>query len=349
MSVAWVGAGIAAVGTISQMSNAGSAGDVQGAAAGDANATQKYMYDTTRADNQPFQENGVAGNNRLAYLLGIGGVGANGQGGTVTANNLGNTMGTWTPNQVLYKTSPQYKNAWDNFIKAHQEQYGINPDTNRGSNPADLQSQLAAYGFNLDDYNKNAAANTATDSSYGSLLKKFDANDLKNDVVYQNGLQFGLDEGAKAINRGAAAAGSYDSGAVAKALTRFGNDYGTTKTEGAYNRDTADKNNIFNKLSGISGTGQAAVNNVSSAGQNYANNVSNTQLGLGNARGASSIAQGNALSNGLVNGYNNYQQANLLNSFQNGSLGSNNINYGSGNTGSTNGGYYGGDNSYGSY
>jgi hypothetical protein len=331
------------------MSSAGSAEQAQSAGAGDANATQKYMYDTTRADNAPFQQNGVAGNNRLAYLLGIGGTNAQGQGGPVSKAQLGNTTGAWTPNATLYANSPEYRQAWDSFIKDHQAQYGKGPDSTGGSNAGALPGELASRGFDINAYNKQVGEATSGDNSYGSLLKKFDANDLNNDVVYQNGLQFGLNEGAKAINRGAAAAGSYDSGAVAKALTRFGNDYATTKTEGAYNRYEADKNNVYNKLAGISGTGQTAVNNVSSAGQNYANNVSSTQLGLGNARGASAIAQGNALSNGLVNGYNNYQQANLLNSFQNGNFGSGNINYGSGNTGSTNGGYYGGDNSYGSF
>lgn len=218
-------------------SNAARAGyDQQAQAAERSDATQRYMYDTTRADNMPFLQAGQAGANRLSRLLGLSG------------------------------------------------------DT--GS------------------------------SDYGSLTRKFTANDLTNDPVYQSGLQFGLDEGTKGINNQASASGNLLSGATLKALTRFGNDYGSTKANESYNRFNTDNTNLYNRLAGISGAGQQAASQVGSAGANYGNNVSNTALGLGNARAASGIAAGNALGGGISSAVNNYNQNQLMNKlFSNGSGG----------------------------
>lgn len=304
MSVAWVGAGIAAVSVASNASSAKKAGKAQQAGADASIASQEYMFDETNRLNQPFRDSGLLGNNALMYGLGLGG-------GQYSANGMGlanTSSGTWTPNRELYDTNPQYKNAWDQFIVEHKEKYGVDPG--QGSDTSALPAELYARGF-------NSYANAPGEAGRGDLLKKFDENDLNSDVVYNSGLQFGLDEGTKAINRMGAANGGLQSGAIAKALTRFGNDYGSTKAGDAYNRYTNDQNNKFNKLASTSGIGQVATNQIASAGQNMANNNSATQIGLGNARGASAIAQGNALSNGLSSAYNGYQQNQLMNTFAN--------------------------------
>ena len=185
----------------------------------------------------------------------------------------------------------------------------------------------------------------ASDPNYGSLSRSFGeqapathafgAADYANDFVSQNGLQFGLDEGQKGVERQQQASGGLLSGATLKALTRFGNDYGTKNTAGAYdrfmgeqgrdygkytdryNRFNTDNTNQFNRLSGVAGTGQQATNTVGAAGQNYANNSSQIAQGLGNAQGASAIAQGNAWSGALQGGVNNYQQNRLIDAYQN--------------------------------
>ena len=187
--------------------SADSAADAQTSAAAQSDATQRYQYDTTRADNAPFRQTGLQANNHLAWQM----------------NN-------------------------------------------------------------------------------GVLGAKFTNADMNADPVYQNGLQFGLSEGAKGINRQAAAGGSMLSGATLKALTRFGNDYGSQKANESYNRFQADNTSQFNKLASLSGAGQVATNQTSAAGQNMANNISQSQQGVGNARGSAYLAQGNALQNALNGG-----------------------------------------------
>jgi hypothetical protein len=60
---------------------------------------------------------------------------------------------------------------------------------------------------------------------YGSLNRRFTMDDFEADPVNQLGLQFGLDEGSKAIRRMFGAQGMGRSGAAAKGLTRFATDY----------------------------------------------------------------------------------------------------------------------------
>lgn len=131
--------------------------------------------------------------------------------------------------------------------------------------------------YNLGRYGDDATArkafgiespDSATDENTGMLLRPFSQDDLDNDVVYNSGLQFGLDEGIKGVNRQATARGGLDSGATLKALTRYANDYGTTKASGAFDRNMANKNSIYNFLSGSADRGLNATNSMSSNNSN---------------------------------------------------------------------------------
>lgn len=227
--------GVAAplIGGLLGSSDASKAADAQENASNKADATQRYEYDTTRADNQPFHDAGVS------------------------------ALGSLTN--------------------------GLLPG--------------------------------------GQFSRRFSASDLNADPVYQNGLQFGLNEGTKAINRSGNAAGSYYSPATAKALMRFGNDYATTKGADAYNRFNTDETNMFNRYAGIAGVGQQANSLVANAGQNAANNISQNQIGAGNARASGYIAQGNAINGALGQGLNQYQNQQYMNI-----LGGNNTNSATSNT-----------------
>ena len=136
--------------------------------------------------------------------------------------------------------------------------------------------------------------NTGADG-YGSLLKPFTADSVKTDQGYQ----FGLDQGVKTASDSAAARGGLYSGATLKALTKYGNDYATTKFDDAFNRDQTTKGSIYNKLAGVSGTGQTATTQVDSAGAALAQNQGANLIGAGNARGAADISTGNAIGSGL--------------------------------------------------
>lgn len=316
-----LGAGAAAVGGAALSANAaGNAADAQERGANQANATSRYQYDQTRKDNAPFLANGTAASNALAYRLGLGGTAKGGASATDYSAAPTSTFAGQSGNPL-----------WDKIIGGfqanHQAQYGsaFNRDWNADAEAMQTKAALdAAYKNQLatDPEMQALMAGQAqqqtqneADPQFGSLLKKFGQDDLNNDLVYQNGLQFGLDQGVQGLNRQAAASGSLLSGAAAKALTKFGNDYATTKGNESFNRFQVQRDGTFNKLAGLSGVGQVASNQVGSAGQSMANQVSQNQVGMGNARGASGIAQGNAWSGAGTSMVNNYQQSNMVDAY----------------------------------
>lgn len=147
----------------------------------------------------------------------------------------------------------------------------------------------------------------------GALNKRFTVQDFLDDPVTKLSFQTGLDRGTQALDRMAGARGSRNSGAQLKALTQFGTDYGGTKAGESYGRFYGDQDRQFNRLAAIAGVGQTATNAGVTAGSNSANQISNILTAQGNARGAASIAQGNAYSGGLGTIGQWYNQQNILN------------------------------------
>ena len=87
------------------------------------------------------------------------------------------------------------------------------------------------------------------------------------------------------------------SGAQAKALQRFGQDYAGSKLNESYNR-----------LASIAGIGQQATRDNNAAGQNYASNAGQNITGMGNARAGAYIGGANSWSNAIGNALNAYTQ-----------------------------------------
>lgn len=152
----------------------------------------------------------------------------------------------------------------------------------RQSNSAREANDLQRYIFDQQraDTAPYRAAGTDALSQIQALLKN------PNSVRRDPGYRFGLNEGVGALENSATARGMTYSGAQAKALQRFGNDYANTKLDQTYNR-----------LSNIAGLGQIGTN--PGPGQNYANNVGNNMIGIGNAQAANSLARGSAYGNAL--------------------------------------------------
>jgi hypothetical protein len=219
------------VGGLINANSARNALDAQVATGQQADATQRYFYDTNRADNADFLRNGRAASNALAGGLGIG------------------------------------------------------PATPGG--PAS-----------------------------GELMRKFTIDDFNADPVNQLAFKFGMDQGVQGINRQASARGGIDSGAILKRLTEHGIGFGNQFAGDSRNRFVADQDTRYNRLAGVSGSGQVASAQVGAAGMNAGNNIAQNQTAVGNARGASAIAQGNALAGGLTGAYDNYQNSQFINALR---------------------------------
>lgn len=240
----------------------------------------RRQYNQTRADFEPFRQTGLAGNSRLAYLLGLS-----------PSQSVGGATTPLTAEQLRQQLIGDYTT----------DKAGLN---------AAIQQRLAQQSQQQE---AERAAAAAGDPNYGSLMRSFTAQDLESDPVYQSGLKFGLDQGTGAINARTSALGQYDSGATLKALTRYANDYGSTKANESYNRFNNNQSNIYNRLAGISGTGQTATGQVASAGMNASNQIGGALSDMGNARAAGIVGGTNAWGNALTSGANAYQNQQFLN------------------------------------
>jgi hypothetical protein len=101
MSVAMVGVGVAAVGTIAQMNAAGDAADAQSSSAREANQMEMMAQQQLREDLSPWVESGRGANSLLNQYLGIGGAGSS----AVTSMGLQTGL---SPEQVRQQLSSRF-------------------------------------------------------------------------------------------------------------------------------------------------------------------------------------------------------------------------------------------------
>lgn len=242
----------------------------------------------TEARLAPYLGIGTAANKRLAGLLGLGGT-PGGSGMLAEGDGINN------PVYKRYMAGAGV-GAWDQ----------VDPDSRR-----------KAYA-EVEQFNA-LAGNDSNASDYGSLTRQFTQADLDKDVPYNKGLQFGIDQGAGAINARAIQNGGYDSGATLKALTRFGNDYGETKAGGAQQRFTQGQNQMYNQLSGQQGVGIGAAGGVTNAGNLATGQMMEASSQGANAMAAGRVGQANAMSGAFggigtaIQGYQNNQVLQKIN------------------------------------
>lgn len=297
--MAWMGIAASVAGSVLSSSMqgdaAGDASSAQGQSSAAAIGEQRRQYDLTRSDQAPWREAGSAAQNRLAVILGLK---TNARTpGMSNTNALPDTSFDFYDGGRFTRVTGQDGKEWQ--------------DTRTGKlyerSPAG-RAEARADGA-LDP------VETGPDEGYGGLNKKFTLADRDADPVYQSGLEFGLREGTDGINARALAGGRYDSGATLKALTRFGNDYGSTKANESRNRFVSDQDSIYNRLAGVSSSGQTSTAQVGAAGTNMANNVSELMTGAGNARAAGIVGGANAwggAASGINNAIGNYQNNQTL-------------------------------------
>lgn len=118
-------------------------------------------------------------------------------------------------------------------------------------------------------------------------------------VMAEPGYQFGLSQGLGAIDKSASARGGLYSGATLKALSRYGNDYASTKFNDAFNRLETSTNNRFNRFATAAGIGQAATNQVNAQGAQLGQSIGSNLIGAGNASAAATLGSANAWTNAL--------------------------------------------------
>lgn len=292
--MSWVATGIVVSGYLGSQASK-KAGQLQAESTQAGIGEQARQYDQSREDLMPWMNVGRQGLNTLADYLGLGGGNINGQ-------QISQPV---SPNQQDFMTTIPGKRTATPHPRGGADQWTTQPSTQQ-FDQAGWEAALAKYNQDLSNYQAQQQTGLAQkDGTFGSLLK---------DYVFEEdpGHQFGLAEGEKGINRGAAARGGWDSGATMKALLKYNQDYAGTKYNEGFNRDAANKGNKFSMLAGVSGMGQGATNQVSSLGANSANQISNLYTQGGNARAAGIVGGANAWNNAIGQGIGAYQNKQFM-------------------------------------
>ena len=182
-------------------------------------------------------------------------------------------------------------------------------DTSRQASDASVAEQRRQYDLSRADQQPFLTAGTgavnrlAAGVGYGG---EFGAA-MPFDFQYSEdpGAGFRMAEGVKALDRSAAARGGLLSGATLKGVQRYGQDLGSQEYGNAFNRyvtrfnaNTGERNQLYNRLAGVAGTGQTTAGQLASQGANMAGNVGNIMMGsaanTGNAAMAAAGARNSA-------------------------------------------------------
>ena len=116
-------------------------------------------------------------------------------------------------------------------------------------------------------------------------------NRQKYDFQQTPGYQFRLEQGTNALDASAAARGNLFSGRQLKALTEYGQNFGTNEY-----------NNRFNRLASMAGMGQVSSGQSAGLGANYAQQMGGSIYDAGQARASGYMGQANAWQNALNQG-----------------------------------------------
>jgi hypothetical protein len=196
----------------------------------------------------------------------------------------------------------------DQQTELQREQYLKNLELNKPFREAGLAAQNKLLGY------------LGLGAGDGRYTKDFSMGDYQADPGYA----FRLSEGMKALDRTAASRGGLLSGATLRGAQRYGQDLASQEYQNAFNRYQVNRSNQLNPLQSLLGVGQTATGQDISGGANYASNVGNALgtfgaaqagniIGAGNARASGYMGGANAISSGVGQGLNFYQNQNLVN------------------------------------
>jgi len=274
------------------------AAKAQEAAALRQEAAAKAFDERTQKQTEPYRKFGEGATNKLSDYLGID---SDNPDYMRAENDFKTAQGEY--DRLLKTPQLPVKGDFDNRyaqnfgmlggVAMGEKRKNATANTNNEALIASAKGRLDASRAKLDGTQRT----NARSDTFGSLLNSFTENDLNNDVVYNKGLEFGLNEGVKGLNRQNLATGGFDSGAALKELTRYANDYGETKADGAQKRFMGDKTFTFNSLLGGTQTGQNAIGQSIGSSGTALNGKIGAIGDFGNARSAGAIRQGNNSAN----------------------------------------------------
>lgn len=212
-------------------------------------------------------------------------------------------------------------------ISANASSQAAGQEANAANNASQTQ-------WNMYQDEKNTAAPWVTAGQSGlaqlqsampDLTRQFTAQDFQSNPGYQ----FQLQQGQQAIQRSAASKGLLNSVGTQQNLDAYSQGMANTDYQQALGNFTANQQQRYNMLSGLSQQGLAGATMTNQAAMNAGNNISNNQMAAGNAQAAGTMGVANAFSGGIQGVGNAASSYGIMNQLQNGNLNGNvNMNMG---------------------
>lgn len=314
LTQAALGAGVVGLGALFGPAAAGGAASAAAPAAGGAAASDVAAMQAAAAGMQgsgaagagAAAAGGAAAGVPLSALASAAPYIAQGVGGVVAANAA----------QRAAQTQADASNAAaDSTLTATRESNQLIRDI-VNQNRADNAPWLDAGKTALSEL-------TAGNAPGGEFTQRFDASRMYDDPGYA----FRLGEGAKALERSAAARGGLLTSGFGQQMQRYGQDYASGEYGNAYNRFTGDMTNRFNRLSSLAGLGQTAnaqnQQNATTGAQQVAQNTiagantaGNLRTGAAAARASGYVGATNALTGAIGQGMDYYNSSRLMDILQ---------------------------------
>lgn len=184
----------------------------------------------------------------------------------------------------------------------NQTQANLSPYMRSGGYALQDLEYLLGTGMGRGDYI------SADPSKFGILSRPFSHTDFQASPGYQFNLQQGLD----AINKQARKSGKAYAPATLQDVARYSQGLASNEWNNERNAFRNFQNDMFNRISGASGSGQNAAANLGGFAGQAGNAISNAIMGGGNAQAAGIVGGANALSSGLSNAYNSVLTGQML-------------------------------------
>lgn len=129
------------------------------------------------------------------------------------------------------------------------------------------------------------------------LTKPFSLSDFQASPAYQ----FNLEQGMEAINKAAASRGAFYQPATLRDISRFSQGLASNEFQNAFGNYRASMGDIWNRLYGLSGSGQNAAAQLGGFGAQTAGQIGSDITGAANAEAAGRVGAANAFTGGLGN------------------------------------------------
>ena len=151
----------------------------------------------------------------------------------------------------------------------------------------------------------------------GQLMQPFGMEQFQQSPAYQ----FNLEQGTDAINKATRARRTNYAPATLQDIGKYSQGMASNEFLNAYNMYNQDQNNQYNRLFGLSQSGQNAAAHTGAFGAQSAQAQGGYLTDAGNAQAAGTVGQANAWTGALGNAYNAYLMNQILGSSQQPSYG----------------------------